>query len=352
MDTFIAREPVDLLAVVPYVIGFHPEDSVVMLTFGVVGARRPGGQQGGPRDRPQDRGESFHARVDLPVVLDDQRQLALMLLDVAVLHAAARVGLVLYTDDVSAAMSFADQLLPGLIAAGIEVIDVLRVDGERFYSVDDESDPGTPYDLSTHPYTATQVLRGRVVHKSRTALRESLVGTDPDDIDAVSVAATEMIDRLLDAGAGRRPLAEVLHGEALWLQGRIDRWLDRGAALSVAEAARMLVLVSFEALRDVAWAQMSQATAEAHVELWRDLLRRAPGDLRGGAAALLGFAAWLAGDGALAWCAIDRCGDPSDSLAQQVASLVESAAPPSVWTPPAAGSLRVLAPRGPGSAAS
>ncbi|HET6153252.1 MAG TPA: DUF4192 domain-containing protein [Marmoricola sp.] len=334
MDTFIAREPIDLLAVVPYVIGFHPEDSVVMLTFGVIGAQRPGG------------GESFHARVDLPVVLGDQRQLAETLLDVAVLHDAERVGLVLYTDDRAAAESFADQLLPGVIAAGIEVIDVLRVDGERFFSVGDDADPGTPYDLSTHPYTATQVLRGRVVHGSRTALRESLVGTDPDDIDAVSVAATDTVDRLLDAGTGRRPLSDVLRAEALWLQGRIERFLEDGAALSVPEAARLLVLVSFDALRDVAWAQMSQATAAAQVELWRGLLRRSPGDLRSGVAALLGFAAWLAGDGALAWCALERCGDPADSLAQQVAALVESAAPPSVWTPPSSASLRVLAPRG------
>ena len=44
--TLTARGPADLLAAVPVVLGFHPHDSLVMLTFG---AER-----------------TFHARVDLP----------------------------------------------------------------------------------------------------------------------------------------------------------------------------------------------------------------------------------------------------------------------------------------------
>ena len=44
--SLVARTPEDVLAVVPIVLGFVPEESVVMLTFG---AER-----------------TFHARVDLP----------------------------------------------------------------------------------------------------------------------------------------------------------------------------------------------------------------------------------------------------------------------------------------------
>ena len=41
---------------------------------------------------------------------------------------------------------------------------------------------------------------------------------------------------------------------------------------------------------------------------------------------LLAFASWLAGDGALACCALDRCfgADPEDQLAQHVLFLLES----------------------------
>jgi hypothetical protein len=80
---------------------------------------------------------------------------------------------------------------------------------------------------------------------------------------------------------------------------------------------------------------MSRTSAPDHVRVWRDLLRRAPRDLVPGAAFLLGLAAWLDGDGALAWCAVDRCRevDPGHSLAQHLADLLQQAVPPATWSP-------------------
>ena len=43
-----------------------------------------------------------------------------------------------------------------------------------------------------------------------------------------------------------------------------------------------------------------------YVEFWSDVVRRTPDELVPGPASVLAFAAWLAGDGALAWCAVDR----------------------------------------------
>ena len=64
-------------------------------------------------------------------------------------------------------------------------------------------------------------------------------------------------------------------------------------------------------------------------------MRRAPRDLLPGACSLLAFAAWQHGDGALAWCAIDRCldVDPDYSMAHCVAQILTGAVPPSVWQP-------------------
>ena len=52
-----------------------------------------------------------------------------------------------------------------------------------------------------------------------------------------------------------------------------------------------------------------------------------------GPAAVLAFASWLVGDGALAWCAVDRCRevDPTHSLASLVAQLLDSATSPDLW---------------------
>ena len=62
-------------------------------------------------------------------------------------------------------------------------------------------------------------------------------------------------------------------------------------------------------------------------------MRRCPDDLLPHAAGVLGFAAWLAGDGALAWCAVDRGRevDPDHSLLSLVADLLQGAVPPSAW---------------------
>jgi hypothetical protein len=337
MEPFIARSPVDLLAVVPYAIGFHPEDSVVLLAFG---SRQPG--------QVLRFGESFHARVDLPVVEHQQREIAQVLRDVVRRHRIGMVGLVLYTDDVAAATLFADLLVPDLIRAGVVIVDVIRVADDRFFAVNDPDDPGTPYDLSTHPFTAEQVVSGRVVHENRAALMDSLIGTDDEDAAAVAAVADSMVDELLAAGhetAGQKgALGELLVGEARWVQRVVRRYLRSPRPLTAAVAGRLLVLVSFEAIREVAWAEMRRADSRRHVELWRDLTRRAPADLRTGAGGLLAFASWLAGDGAMACCALERCfgEDPDDSLAQHVVSLIESATPPSVWSPIPQSALRVF----------
>lgn len=328
MDTFTARTPVDLLAVVPFVIGFHPEDSVVMLTFS-------------ERDRADT--ASFHARVDLPLVEDQQRQVAGLLREVATRHRARTVGLILYTDDVAAARLFADLLVPALVDDDIEVIDVIRVDGERFYTVDDD-DHGTSYDLASHPFTASQVLLGRVAHESRAALRDTLVGQDDEEADEIAACANDVVDNLIDVARGSGALSALMVEEARWVQSTVRSLVASGARVTAQDAGRLLVLTSFEALREVAWSEMSRSNARRHVELWRGLTRQAPRDLRAGVSGLLGFAAWLAGDGALAWCALERCfeADPDDQLGHHVASLVESATAPAVWSPVPSDTLRIF----------
>lgn len=334
-DTFTARSPVDLVAVVPYLLGFHPADSVVLLTFGP--------------------GEAFHARVDLPDSPVGQQEVVTMLAGVAGQHRVGRAAVLLYTGDPASAHSFHDLVVPALLAAGTEVIDVIRVGPDRFHSACDVDDPGTAYDLSTHPFTAEQVLEGKVTHRSRADLAATLDVVDTADARAVAEAADRFDDELHGVAQFvqvlrlRRELAD--HGR--WVRRTIRRHVRLGTPLSVDDAGRLLLLMSLVQVRDVAWAEMSRPAARRHVELWRDLLRRCPADLVPPAASLLAFAAWLAGDGALAWCALDRSAevDPEYSLADCVAGLLEHAVPPSVWTPLTDADLPVFWP-GPGEEAS
>ena len=86
-------------------------------------------------------------------------------------------------------------------------------------------------------------------------------------------------------------------------------------------------------VRDEAWRWLTRPTAADHVDFWSDVVRRSPEALVPGPAAVLAFTAWLAGQGALAWCAVDRARavDPQHSLAELVADMLISATAPDQW---------------------
>jgi hypothetical protein len=310
--SFTAREPVDLIAVVPFLLGFHPQDSVVLLTFGAA--------------------ETFHARVDLPAEPDEQAEVVDMLAEVLSRHRVRRAALLLYTEDAWVAATFHDAAVARLVADGVELVDVLRVGRDRFHDAGDVDHPGTPYDVRTHRFTAEQVLEGTVVHHNRAELAATLDPVDPADARAVAEEAQRVAAGLFGpTGRERDDLAP----QARWVQQVIRRHVGAGTPLTVPDAARLVLLVALVEVRDVAWAEMSRPGAHAHVELWRDLVRRCPRDLLPATASLLAFAAWLSGHGALAWCALDRCAevDPEYSMADCISGLLEGAVPPSTWVP-------------------
>jgi hypothetical protein len=319
--TLRARSPEDLLAAVPCVLGFRPSDSVVMLTF-----------TGAPP------GQTFHARVDLPTDARDHPEVVALLLEPVLRHRVERVAFVLYTDDAAAAAALAEALLGVFEAEGIDVVDVLRADGRRWFGLRPGAatgGPGRPYDDRSHPFRAQAVLDGRVTLESRDELAATLVGTDLAALAAVGAAAEA---RPSDPRHRRT--------EARWVRAALVRALDGRSddRLTDAEVGRLLAACRDVQVRDVAWALMSREDARRHVEVWRDVVRRCPTDLLAAPASLLAFAAWLAGDGALAWCALDRCAlaDPDYRMAGLVAHTLEQALPPSVWTPLPESALPVL----------
>lgn len=313
-STFIARTQTDLVAIVPLVLGFHPRDSVVLLTFG------------GP-------GSGFHARVDLPVGVDEQQEVAGVLLDAARANGVRRAAVLLFTDDVGVAESQGMLLAALLVSVGVEVLDVLRVDDGEWHPVPDTGEPGTAYELETHRFTAQRVFQGQVVHRDRGELADSLIGTDDDDAVEVALAATRFADLAARWDLAEEPTHSLLRDEARWLQRCVRARLTDRSRPSVADAGRLLVLASLAPTREVAWAEIDRKTSGAHVDLWRDLVRRSPRELLPGVSSLLAFAAWQHGDGALAWCAVDRCleVDPDHPMAHCVAELLTQAVPPNIW---------------------
>ena len=199
---------------------------------------------------------------------------------------------------------------------------MLRSDGRCWFVV--PLDPtgsesaGTPYDVTGHLFTAQSVAAGRVTRSSRDELAASVA---PDLPASAAVAAAA------------RALEHDAPPDLAWVRATVDRWAAGVDPPDPATAARLLVALRDRAARDAVLDAVDREGADQRLPLWSGLVRAAPTDLLAPVASVLAFHAWLAGDGALAWCALERAaeGEPSCSLADVVAEALEQALPPSLW---------------------
>lgn len=291
--------PDDLLASIPVVLGFVPTDSVVMLSL--AGARGP------------------HARVDLAAE-DDHLEMARALVAPAVAHGVEQVALVVHAPlDVGevAARTVREEFE----TAGVEVAALLVADGKLWRSVLPGRRTVHPreYDALGHRFVAEAVMDGRVVLSSREGLVDA-VRCDP------------VAERRVRAAAHAAPAER-------WEPAQVAELLaaaaSQGRALDDLEVARLRDAVREPLVRDAAWSWVTRDVARAHVDLWRQVVRSSGPEAVAAPAAVLAFHAWLAGDGALAWCALDRAGEGGlrTTLGDLVADLLTRAVVPSAWSP-------------------
>jgi hypothetical protein len=174
-----------------------------------------------------------------------------------------------------------------------------------------------PYDVSAHPFVTASVFHGRVTHRSRADL-EATVAPDPAAVARVAAAASD---------TSRPP------PPASWVPASVAAHVDAGSVPDDEEVARLLIGLTDTHVRDATLGLLRRHTAEVHAHFWGDVVRRAPEDYVAPAAAVLGFAAWVWGHGALAWCAVDRSlgADPDYRIAHTLARVLAHAVPPSVW---------------------
>lgn len=318
---YTARSTEDLLAVAPVVLGFHPADSVVMLTFGL--------------DRP------FHARIDLPPLprdLAERREvleeLSASLLDPVRRHRPSSVVLLFYSADARATAAAWRRLRRECSDLGVRVVEAVRSDAGRYYPLlrgpRRLREVGVPVDLESHPFAVQAVVDGTVVHGSR----EEMVATVAPD-----PGRQQRVADVLARSLGHRPRPRT--DRELRLLGRavIEVVGAHVAARTVpddVEAAWLLWAIGSVRARDAAWSLMTRDDAREHVSFWTDVARRAPRPFAAPPTALLGWAAWLSGDGALAWAALDRCAevDAGYSLADLLRQVVEQAIDPATLTCP------------------
>lgn len=301
MGTLVISSHEDAIAAVPHVLGFHPQESLVLLPF----------NQALP-----------WVRVDIPATADDCAALwEGSLRDALATHARRADGpvgmavLCFTTDRENAAVTSRD-IGRRLGEIGIR-IPVRLWTNDSVWVEFNTSATGKCSQDAADMMAVTSVYGGSVrPAMSRETMAASMAGN------------REPVAGLLEEWRA----AHTAGAEGEWAGTRVAQFLDDGARISDADTARLLVAVQTTSTRDALWGQMTRETARDHQALWIDLTRRAPDQVRAPAASLAAFSSWLAGDGAKAWCALDQVPvDQPYSMAAIVAGALEAALPPSEW---------------------
>lgn len=290
-----------LLAAIPYLLRFHPHDSVVFVL------------------QRADR-VVLTARLGLDEVekLPEPQQ---QLQQLALVSDADAISLVCYHDDHVRGLTAVAALAQ---AATIPVSDILHATATHFWAVCCSDDPEPqPYDVSSHPVAAEAVLAGVSVLPSRSDVQRLAAGPDPGDaaIIAADAAASQQLRHV-------SPQRRV--GLTVTL---VEHHVADPAGLDATTAAMIARLIDDVACRDAAWLSMTRVTADQHVALWSRVVAHTLPPWETPPLCLLGMAAWLAGQGALHVECIERASRirPSYSLLHILDDIQARALPPAAW---------------------
>jgi hypothetical protein len=323
-----AGSPAAVLAIVPYLLGFMPESSIVVIgTEAAKGSVKVTLRYDLPD--PADAGLAADIAAHAVAVLGSQR-----------LTAAIAVG---YGPEALVrplAVAFKD----ALSKSEVGLLEFLRVEGGRYWSYTCANEAccpadGTPFEVAGHAASAVMAGDGTNVLADRSALAASIAplgGITADSMRQATRRAEHHVMQLLAKvrksarlGAARHMIAS--EGLAA-VADMITTYRAGGRFTSDYQLAWLTVALKDMRVRDDAWARMDPRYCDAHRRLWVDVVRRAEPGHVAAPASLLAFVAWQAGNGALANLAIDRAlaDSPGYSMAQLLRQVISAGAPPSM----------------------
>ncbi|GAB7007159.1 hypothetical protein JCM18899A_46330 [Nocardioides sp. AN3] len=298
--TLKVSNPDELIAAIPHLIGYQIDEALVVLASA---------QPGAP-----------NACIGLPTRPGEQLQMEAAILNAYRRHPGAEVLLIAFSDERERAEVASAGVARELGEAGLKIRERLWA-GEDVWVQLDTGNTG-PRSARTQSIIDAHVVHDghRMPAASRVSLKQSLHG-DPESVRRVLPTVIE------HAAASTRAV------ERQWSLARAERFADDRRPLSDPDAARMMLAAAEGGHQAALSYQIGQDTAESLSSLWNDLTRRAPDELVAGPAVLAALAGWMRGNGALAWCALDRIpAEQRDSPLAQIVSLAqESALPPRVW---------------------
>jgi hypothetical protein len=315
------KSPADLIETVPYLVGFHPKRSIVMICM---------------------RARRLHLtmRLDLPPSAH-ARKAAGVLVPHAVQQGAEMVLLACYPEgpaDRTAAARMVSQLRRELRLKKIAVREAVRVEDGRWWSYlcrNEECCPavGTPLPDTPGRAAVAAVMDGLVALPDRSGLYDRLAPVDDIALTAAEQASTDAAATWAEHAAAKT-LEAWRATELEFLGALAERYAAGAAPLTPAEAGRALVAVQDIEVRDACatwWDE--EARSASCVPLWTGLVRHAPSEYVAPAATLLAGCAWLSGEGALANVALERVygADPSYRLARLLDAAIQGGVSPQRW---------------------
>jgi len=285
----------DLLGIIPHLLGFHPDESLVVVVA-----------------------EHGHvavtARADLSQA-SPPGNVEGILARLWARFPAACGWFVAYSHDVEGAWEVLRRCCQALPAESVGAAVV--VDGALWWQ-----EPGArPSRLKPpeSPDAVRAAFPGRAARMARAELAVSIHGPSGQSLKAAVAAVAKAEGGLVgvrDTGALMRAL------------------LARDpSTLGDAECAQLIALADDPQARDQAIIAPDDESADRLVALWSRVLRVCPPGHRAQPLALLGSAAWVAGEGALVTLCLEELerGDARVPLERVLAYLVDQVVPPSTW---------------------
>lgn len=312
-DRLRVSGPAQLLQAIPYLLGFEPEKSVVMLALSP------------PRRR---------VRVTMRVDLAAPRDVIQPWLVAAQREGCDELLAVIYDDEIQSQplphRELVDQWELDALDYSLVISDALAVANDRWWSY-------RCHDLACCP-PAGNVLRldqsvaAKAVSYGMVAAprRDDLVEELAADKLRVAAVSTE-IDRL-DAGqrellrgeSGYGSVRRARAGSLRHIESTLQAFSANGRPTSASDAALALLGLCDFTVRDAAVATVPGGGESPAMSFWRDLTRCAPAPLAAAPATLYALCAYAAGDGTRTNVGIDRA--LADYPGYRLAELLDSAA--------------------------
>ena len=290
----------DVLTAVPYLLGFHPTNSLVFVCL-------------------RDGNVSVTGRIDLHAGKPPADRGVRTLVDRLAADGVTAVILIGYGTP-TAVTVMTDAFLDACRALHLAVREALRVTDDRYWSYLCPGGDCCPIDGTPLPETADAIAAGFVAtgHIALPSREDLASALDPiDDLDTVTTLIAAI--RLAPESCAQ-------------VEALLQRYAsDVGDFPDIAETALILTWLHLdEAVLRAALAHIDLNPPVPQVELWIWLTRHAPPQYLAEPASVLAYTAWRAGNGALARIACERAlaAVPEHRLARLVIEFLNAGANP------------------------